>query len=260
MLKKKFYLFFLLVAIIVLSIDITTYMLAKVINNQTVLHGNSEYSEYPNSVAHMQNNLENTKYFELDLQITKDNRIICYHGDENLNDINFNSNFIKNLIFLKKNCYDKELVDFLKLNPNIYIITDFKKNNIKGLKEVKKKFNNLSNQIIPQIYFFDEYDAVRELGYKKIIFSTYKIPDAKNEEILNIINKMELFAITVDPARLRKNFYNDKINVNNNFFIYVHTVNSWIRLLQYKVLYGANGIYTDKIFIKKNFILSKLFL
>ena len=33
-----------------------------------------------------------------------------------------------------------------------------------------------------------------------------------------------------------------------NFFVYVHTVNSLLRFIQYKLFFGANEIYTDNLF------------
>ena len=236
---------FILVFILISFVTYNIFM--QIILTKTILHGDTKYNEFPNSIDHIKDNLKNTKYFELDFQITSDGRLICYHGDENLSEVKFNSLLIQNLIF-QKNCYDTELKKFLEKHPGIYIITDFKKNNIEGLKVLKKYFKNELTQFIPQIYFFEEYNFVKKLGFKNIIFSTYKIPNDNNQKIFTNLNKMELFAITVDPARLRKKFYQDKIKNYNRNFIYVHTVNSWIRLLQYKLFYGADGIYTDKLF------------
>ena len=102
MLKKKIFFTFVIFFLIITILYIVFVVVTKKVSNKTVLHGNSEYTKYPNSIIHIKDNLENTKYFELDFQITKDNRLICYHGDNNLINSNFNSTFIKNLIFLEK--------------------------------------------------------------------------------------------------------------------------------------------------------------
>ena len=60
------------------------------------------------------------------------------------------------------------------------------------------------------------------------------------------LKKMDLYAITMDPARLRSGIAK-KID-KNDFFVYVHTVNSLIRFIQYKLFFGADEIYTDNLF------------
>jgi len=102
------------------------------------------------------------------------------------------------------------------------------------------------DKFIPQIYFKNEYDEVKKLGFNKIIFTLYKVPNLSNEQIITDIKKMDLFAITMDPARLRKGLV--KQLHNKNFIIYVYTVNSYLRFLQYKLFYGMDEIYTDNLF------------
>lgn len=50
----------------------------------------------------------------------------------------------------------------------------------------------------------------------------------------------------MDPSRIRKGIMK-KLD-KNKYFVYVHTVNSRLRFLQYKLFFGADEIYTNTLF------------
>ena len=210
-----------------------------------VAHAGGEYKGkvYVNSISSIESNYKFTKYFEIDLQLTKDNRLVCIH-DPIINNYTFNE--IKEFLLKNDFCYDESLKKLLNKNKEIFIITDFKTENIQGLNFIKKYFESDINRFIPQIYFENEYDKVKKLGFKKIIFTFYRIPNYSNDRLYMIIKNMDLFAITMDPARLRSGIV--KRLDEKNFFVYVHTVNSLLRFIQYKLFFGANEIYTDNLF------------
>lgn len=210
-----------------------------------VAHAGGEYKGkvYVNSISSIESNYKFTKYFEIDLQLTKDNRLVCVH-DPIINNYTFNE--IKEFLLKNDFCYDQSLKKLLNKNKEIFIITDFKTENIQGLNFIKKYFESDINRFIPQIYFENEYAKVKKLGFKKIIFTFYRIPNYSNDRLYMIIKNMDLFAITMDPARLRSGIV--KRLDEKNFFVYVHTVNSLLRFIQYKLFFGANEIYTDNLF------------
>jgi glycerophosphoryl diester phosphodiesterase len=188
-------------------------------------------------------NSKYTKYIELDLQLTKDNRLVCIH-DPLINNKYFNE--LQKKFPEKDFCYDETLIKFLEENQQIIIITDFKTDNLTGLQFIKNNFKQFSKRFIPQIYNEDEYLPVKNLGYKEIIFTLYRVGSYSNAKIVKIIENFDLFGLTMDPPRLRSGIA-DKIQ-NKNFLIYVHTVNSYLRFLQYKIFFGADEIYTDNLF------------
>lgn len=210
-----------------------------------VAHAGGQYEGkvYANSIASIESNYKFTKYFEIDLQLTKDNRLVCLH-DPLIDNYTFNE--IKEVIVKNDFCYDESLKKLLNKNKEIFIITDFKTDNIQGLNFIKEYFETDIDRFIPQIYFESEYSKVKELGFKNIIFTFYKISNYSNDRLYMIIKKMDLFAVTMDPARLRSGIlkkFNEK-----NFFVYVYTVNSLFRFIQYKFFFGTNEIYTDNLF------------
>ena len=210
-----------------------------------VAHAGGEYNDktYPNSIDSINSNFQYTKYFELDLQMTKDKRLVCLH-DPIVSDKYFYE--IEEEIIKNDYCYDKVLKDLLHKNKEILIITDFKTDNIKGLSFIKDYFKDDSFRFIPQIYYESEYKKVKDLGFDKIIFTLYRVSNYSNDKISEMIKKMDLFALTMDPARLRSGIF-EKIDKEKQF-VYIYTVNSFLRYLQYKIFFGADEIYTDSLF------------
>jgi glycerophosphoryl diester phosphodiesterase len=237
--KSKIYLTLILLSFIIFFIYLNFN------KNLRVAHAGGEYKGkiYANSIASIVSNYKFTKYFEIDLQLTKDNRLVCLH-DPLIHNITFNE--IKDNILKNNFCYDETLKKLLNENKEIIIITDFKTNNIQGLNFIKNYFESDFHRFIPQIYFENEYYKVKKIGFKKIIFTFYRVPNYTNDRLYKIIKKMDLYAITMDPARLRSGIVK-KFN-KKDFFVYVHTVNSLVRFIQYKLFFGADEIYTDNLF------------
>ena len=236
-----------------LSLFICAIVYLNINKGFRIAHKGGAYNETlkTNSINTIEKSKKKINYFEIDFQLTKDNRLICLHPNDNedLSNKNIRELFfkdIKKILDLNDKCYDDLITKLLKNNPKMLIITDFKENNIEGLNFISQNFSKQLNQFVPQIYFAHEYEHVKKMGFNKIIFILYKIPNLSNEEIIEQINDMDLYAVTMDPARLRKGLA--KILKKQNIFTYVHTVNSYARFLQYKIFYKADEIYTDKLF------------
>ncbi len=240
-----------LISIILITLSVFIFYIYLNFNKDLrVAHAGGQFKDkvYVNSITAMESNHKFINYFEIDLQLTTDNRLICLHNPLSSAAPIHNGTFneLKNYILKNDLCYDEKLKKFLKQNKKIFIITDFKNNNLKGLNFIKEYFETDIHRFIPQIYYEDEYIKIKDLGFKNIIFTFYKIPDYSNDQIYKIIKKMDLFAITMNPARLRSGIV--KKFDEKDFFIYVHTVNSLIRFIQYKLFFGADEIYTDNLF------------
>ncbi len=90
----------------------------------------------------------------------------------------------------------KDLMEWLEAHPQIRLITDIKDNPVENLTQLRERFPETSQRLIPQIYHPDEYDAVRALGYEDIIFTAYrsKLPD---DDIIAFIDQHKIFALTI---------------------------------------------------------------
>ena len=70
----------------------------------------------------------------------------------------------------------EKLAEILQQHPQVHIITDTKESNVEILTFIQKKYPQVVKQIIPQIYQYDEWEAVNKLGYQQIILTLYKMP------------------------------------------------------------------------------------
>ena len=199
---------------------------------------------YTNSIDALEENKKYFLFFEIDFFLTEDNKVVCEHDD---------NNHLKSMesfnLYVKKNkkyeqCNYISLNKWLNENPNKYIVTDFKKENIKGLKFIAKNFDNYKKRFIPQIYHPNEYHQVKKLGFKNIIWTLYKY-NKSNESILLYSKKMDLFAITMNPPRVRSGLA--KLLSEINIKTYVHTINSVDDYYKYLNVYKVDQMYTDWI-------------
>ena len=115
-----------------------------------------------------------------------------------------------------------DLANWLENNYGVYIVTDIKESNVQALKFIKDKYPHLIDRFVPQVYSFEEYKPVREMGYDNIIFTMYA-SNYGDKEILDFSRSHKLFAVTMP-------IYNAKTNLawflkNQGIYTYAHTVN-----------------------------------
>ena len=199
---------------------------------------------YTNSIDALEVNKKDFLFFEIDFFLTGDNKVVCEHDfSENLETFNkFKKYIAENSSF--EQCTYLSLKKWLKENPNKIIITDFKNRNIDGLTFISKNFNNYEVRFIPQIYHPKEYNKVKRLGFKNIIWTLYRY-DKSNEAVLSYAEKMNLYAITMNPPRARSGL--PILLKDKNIKTYVHTINSVKEYFKYVKAYKVDQIYTDWI-------------
>jgi len=116
----------------------------------------------------------------------------------------------------------KKLDRWLISHPDAYIISDVKENNAEALLKIKKEYPLMSNKIIPQIYYFDEYEKVKKMGFDNIILTLYKA-NYPDEDVLEFISNHSVIAVSIPFERaltdLPQKIKNKKISV------FAHTVN-----------------------------------
>ncbi len=197
--------------------------------------------------------------FEVDMELSKDNKLVLIHNWEN-------DNILTEEEFLKTKIKGKytplaftDLLDFLASYPDIWIVTD-----TKYIKEelVKKEFEEmvriaketsrteLLNKLVIQIYNEEMYDTVKNIyPFNNIIFTLYQRWDGSDinefEKICKWSSEHNIKAVTMWTNILRKEVKDlaDKYNLD----IYVYTEND-INFAKEHILNGAKGIYTDTIY------------
>lgn len=221
-----------------------------------VAHAGGGYSgiTYTNSLDALNFNKQKYDLFELDFVFTSDWELICLHDWEESVKITFDKNFQVTPPTLKefnlyvdantkyKNCTFNTLVTWLNSNPDKIIVTDIKDNNIKALEYIAKRYPDYSKRFIPQIYFPEEYELVKNMGYEKIIWTLYRF-SGDSKLVLHKVKSMHLYAITMPPSRVDTGLakeLRDSIGIRS----YVHTINDQKKLQKYENL-GIYEIYTD---------------
>ena len=213
-----------------------------------VLHAGGIYKDqrYTNSIEALEKNKKDFKYFELDFQLTKDNKLICEHDiDPN---IIFYDNFLnKNSKKKIKSCEYESLKKWLRNNPEKIIITDVKSNNnLEALKFIKNNFDNYKKNFIPQIYNPKNYELVKNMGYDDIIWTLYRNDYQDFDKIIKILKNKVYFAVTM-PIDTAKKGLSKKIKDETKTKTFVHTVNFRREVVKMIFIHKVTDIYTDRV-------------
>ena len=208
-------------------------------------------STYTNSLEALESNKAHFDLFEMDLIFTSDNELVCLHDwDVNFERL-FNSKVTSPLKLEEFRalvagleitpCDLSSLMDWLTKNPSKYIVTDIKERNLEALQQIAKKYPELMDQIVPQVYQWGEYSPVAELGYDKIIFTLYALRNLSIPRLLQDISENEYFAVTF-PKSIADEL--GALLASRGVRTYVHTVNKMqeANALREK---GVWGVYTD---------------
>lgn len=88
-----------------------------------------------------------------------------------------------------------ELVTWLESHHGAMIVTDVKSDNLSGLARIRDAAGDAQNRFIPQIYSLNEYDDVVGLGFKRPIFTAYRLD--LGDLWIDDVNSLDLTAVTL---------------------------------------------------------------
>lgn len=226
-------------------------------SDKIIMHaGGDVYSmTYTNSLQALSKNYANgRRFFEIDFSYTSDKKYIALHswngfitkflklpsiGEKPYDFQTFNSRFEShglNLLSLD------QLMNWFNKNKDAYLITDCKQDNIHFLAEIKKKYPHLQSRIIPQIYYFNQYQEAKSLGYSNIIFTLY-MSNYSDEAIINFAKNNKLYAITLEEDKFSKNKLGNKL-IKSNIPVFIHTINDLDKANKY-IKEGVSKVYSD---------------
>ena len=192
------------------------------------------------------------RFFELDLNWTSDGQLVLTHDWQG----NFRYLFPDSKIVGKPSLQEflrlkmrnnltpmslARLADWLRAHPDARIVTDVKEDNVRTLKTIARDYPEIVDRIIPQIYAFEEYDPVWDMGYSNIILTLY-LKNYPDEPILDFARSHRLFGVTMWTERaksaLPRKLERMKIPV------FAHTINSPAEQKKLEAN-GVSGFYTD---------------
>lgn len=136
------------------------------------------------------------------------------------------------------------LVTWLEAHPEAVVVTDVKDDNVAVLKQIAESHKALLPRLVAQVYQLEEYDAIRALGYGRVILSTYSM-DASDAEILEWVKSRPLHAVAMTAERAKTSDLAQRLG-EGGLPVYAHTVNDKTEL-DSLVAAGVDGVYTDTL-------------
>lgn len=138
------------------------------------------------------------------------------------------------------------LITWLYENPAAYIATDIKADNLAGLEKIAHEYPEFTNRFIPQIYSYEEYQPVRDMGYENIILTVYMMSseDARDTAAISeFVRENGITAVTFPVAMAQEEGYIQGLD-DCGALLLTHTANGHETRAYYFGL-GVDGIYTD---------------
>ena len=139
------------------------------------------------------------------------------------------------------------VLDWMSQNPDVYIVTDIKKDSTEGLREIKALSTDGGDRFIAQIYHPDQYDEVKALGFDNIILTVFRLgkPLAISvEELGDLCREKDLFALTMPDSWFADDTFDRLGEIDTPLFL--HTTNGYKTAKGYFSA-GVKGLYTDFI-------------
>lgn len=236
--------------------------------------GGIEDYDYTNCrEAFMANYAAGTRLFETDFEITSDGKICLTHTWEDFCEKLTNQDYavLSADEFKTSKIHGKytpllfsDLLQLMEEYPDFYVIIDSKRFDIEGtrtiydlmLEEINAVNPNLIHRFIPQAYTPEIYDTLdQEYDFEKIIFTLYHYyVDSDGEKIYQFVKsrKVPVVVMHMDNEWAEKvitdiHAYAQMDKIDNQFSIYIHTVNDMNKALKIIEDYGFFGVYSDFI-------------
>jgi glycerophosphoryl diester phosphodiesterase len=126
-------------------------------------------------------------------------------------------------------------------HPDVYIITDVKEDNLATLQDVRETLGQTADRLIPQVYSPEEYTALTQDGWQRVIFTTYRT-DLSLAEVEQAAMTLRPWALTMPLSTLDADMLTRLRDAG--ICVYTHTVNDLSTFEQWQAV-GLYGIYTD---------------
>ena len=239
------------------SVQAADSQLAEESYERVIAHGGGAYKGYEttNSVEALNSSIASGyKIIELDMELSSDGKIIMLHDWDRTAKDYYGAVFPKKLSqsqFMQLSVYGKfevltfdKLAAILKEHPDVRIVTDCKGDNLSLLALIAEQYPDFGSRFIPQIYDFDQWDKVRELGYKDIILTLYAMADPDPDQILAFVKDHETYAVTMPDYIAVRGIC--KTLSDQGVVVYVHPVSEYEDARKF-MGQGAYGVYTGSL-------------
>jgi glycerophosphoryl diester phosphodiesterase len=211
---------------------------------------------YTNSLDALQNMYNaGNRFCEIDIRETSDGVLICAHGDEthlaNGSDLPVDAEsaaFLSERLFGEFQPMSVEMLTaFMREHPNLVIITDAQGDNLEISQKLADSWPDLLDRFIIQIYHEREYNPIREMGFRNLIYTLYRADDEERNlwEIAHFSETHELVGVTIQ----KEQFYSMKNRIamaHCGVPFMFHTVNDGAEIEAMLQKPYVAAVYTDQ--------------
>ncbi len=255
--------------------DFTGMTEEKVIMHAGGAMGGKNYLNIQEAVQY--HYIRGSKFFEVDLRFSKDNKLVGIHEYEYVPENLTYQEYIDRGVKVGSTTYKiityEFLISAMQEYPDLYFVIDTKETDEIAvydflIREFKKVDETLLNRVIPQIYYRSHYYALEQLfQFPQYIYTLYKTED-NAAQILSFLEQtprvttitMNYLDLSTPVGSFKRDFYNKTFTnnvVDMGKKLYFHTIDLNVSdiLLSYsrssikKIFeeYRNTGIYTDNV-------------
>ncbi len=234
-------------------------------SNTRIVHGggeltgeNGEVYRVTNSVEAMEHALAaGERYIELDVRMTKDGDLGCYHSGKYLYDAQ-GSRYDRNVTteeFLS--AYTEggytpmtfsQVVSYMHSYPDLYIVLDIKNKWKRSLAKVTDQAEGLQDRLILQIRHAKHYSYARTKGYNYLIYTLYKASEQElqPERLLTFLGTHVLLGVTFEVEKFDENPELVDLLRSSRESLYTHTVDDEAYISDL-LNDGMDAVYTNLV-------------
>ena len=240
-----------------LLLMVTMMSHSETIHNEMLMiaHAGGGYQgqNYTNSIEALDHSYQNGfRYIEMDFSWTRDEQLVCLHDWDKTFKKLFHKKLKQALSYAEfqqlvadhpefNSCTLDSLAAWLSDKPDVRIITDIKYDNLKGIRLILDKYPAMKQQLIPQFYQPEEYQTLKDMGFKDLIWILYQYQGSK-KSVLELSQSMDLLAVSMRPSQAKSKTLQQLLPKHR---IYVYTINDEKTKAQLLARYQVSGIYTD---------------
>ena len=232
--------------------------------NTFIAHALGSYDnvKYSNSFEALYNSHKcGVRYFEVDLSLTKDGDLVCFHPNhesflglqhrvgEHKTDRFLAVSYLGDLTIITFRTFLQVIRDF----GDSYVITDSKKINSEILRaiaeDVEAVDRTLYRRIFIQFYVVDDLDRIRKFELNHALFGSHIFTlyqtQIGDEELIDFVRRKRIPIVTMSRTRFSQELAGRLKELNVS--VCVHTLNDG-KEISSVIEQGADGIYTDDYF------------
>jgi glycerophosphoryl diester phosphodiesterase len=130
---------------------------------------------------------------------------------------------------------------WMRAHPSVDVMTDFKRDAVRGLEILKRELPDLQPRFVVQMYGFGDEKPMGALGYHRRILTLYR-SKLSNGALRRWLPKHRVDAVAFPLRRLKSGILG--VLKPADVFIYAHTVNDAEEMETLRAK-GVDGFYTD---------------